>query len=82
MLTLIVKHWWVYVVRGLLAIAFGVMALIGPGLTAVVLLICIALWAILTGVLKIAAAVQLRKEIEGEWILPWQAWRPCLSALS
>jgi len=47
----------------------GRFAFISPGVTAVVLLIFIAVWAILTGILEIAAAVQLRKQLKGEWAL-------------
>ena len=63
------ENWWVLLLEGLVGIGVGVLALIKPGLTALALLFYIAIWAITTGVLEIVAAVRLRKEIEGEWML-------------
>ena len=45
------------------------MTFVWPGITAQVLLVFIASWAIVTGVLEIWGAMQLRKEIEVEWML-------------
>jgi uncharacterized membrane protein HdeD (DUF308 family) len=53
----------------LLSVAAGVYAFIVPALTAFVLLILIASWAIVTVAFQIAAAIQLRKHISGEWLL-------------
>ena len=40
-----------------------------PGMTELVLLSLIAVWALLTGIAEIAVAVWLRKVIRGEWLL-------------
>jgi uncharacterized membrane protein HdeD (DUF308 family) len=40
-----------------------------PGITALGLLIMIAAWAIVIGIIEIVAAVQLRKVIANEWLL-------------
>jgi uncharacterized membrane protein HdeD (DUF308 family) len=61
-------RWWLLIV-GLLGIAAGLVTLLMPGVTAVVLLLFIAFWAILTGVMQIVGAIRLRKEIDNEWML-------------
>jgi uncharacterized membrane protein HdeD (DUF308 family) len=47
----------------------GLVALTWPGVTALVLLYVVAIWAILSGIAEMIAAVALRREIEGEWVL-------------
>lgn len=64
------ERWWVLLLEGLLGIAFGVITFQAPEITATVLILYIAFWAMATGILRIILAVRLRKEIEGEW---WMA---------
>jgi uncharacterized membrane protein HdeD (DUF308 family) len=61
------KTW--LVVDGLVGIAIGIVAFVWPGLTTLALLYLIAAWAILTGALKIAAAVVFRGALTHEWML-------------
>lgn len=61
------KGW--YVLGGLVSLAAGVIAFMRPGLTAIAVLIVIGIWAIIRGVIEIATAIQIRKEVEGEWML-------------
>jgi uncharacterized membrane protein HdeD (DUF308 family) len=57
------------VARGIAGILTGIVAVFWPGITALALLWVIALWAMVTGVFDIVAAIQLRKQIRREWLL-------------
>jgi uncharacterized membrane protein HdeD (DUF308 family) len=61
-------RWWLAIV-GVLGIVAGIIAFVAPALTAGVLLLMIAAWAIVTGILEIIGAIALRKEIDNEWLL-------------
>ena len=51
-------YWWVLVVRGALAVLFGVLALAWPHITVVVLIALFAAFAFLDGISSIISAVQ------------------------
>lgn len=63
------KPVWPLVLIGLLGVAAGIATFLWPELTALALLMFIAVWALLIGIAQIAAAIRLRKEIDNEWIL-------------
>jgi uncharacterized membrane protein HdeD (DUF308 family) len=56
-------------VEGLIGIAAGVVAFAWPAPTLVVLALLAGAWAIASGLLEIAAAIRLRRQISGELLL-------------
>lgn len=64
-----VRPWWALLLGGVLSVAAGVVSLAWPGITAVALLYLVAFWSLARGVFHIAAAIQWRKELSGEWLL-------------
>src|SRR5688572_1808681 len=63
------ERWGSLMFAGVAGIAAGIVTLMWPGVSALALLMLIGAWAIVTGVASIAAAVRLRKEITGEWLM-------------
>lgn len=49
MLSMLGVNWWIFVVRGIAAIAFGVLAFIWPGITLVVLIALFGAYALVDG---------------------------------
>jgi uncharacterized membrane protein HdeD (DUF308 family) len=54
------KNWWLLLLRGIAAIAFGALAFIWPGLTLLTLVFLYGAYALIDGVLAIAAAISGR----------------------
>ena len=62
------SRWWLALI-GVLGIIVGLLTFLMPGVTALVLLVFIATWAIVLGVFQIVGAIRVRKEIDNEWTL-------------
>jgi len=57
------------IIEGIICVAFGLLALLKPGATAVAWLYVISAFAVVSGLLHMAAGFSLRKQVPGEWIL-------------
>ncbi len=58
------------ILGGILDILAGIVAFLYPSISALALLVVIAVWAIVTGAVEVATAIGLRREIEGEgWFI-------------
>jgi uncharacterized membrane protein HdeD (DUF308 family) len=62
-------HWWFFLLRGLAAVVFGVLAIAWPGATVVVLTAFIAAYALVDGVVAIYSAVRMRHSFDRWWVL-------------
>jgi len=60
------KNWWVLALRGVLAIVFGVLAALMPGITLFALVLLFGSYAIIDGGFAIVAAIR-RRGTAGPW---------------
>jgi uncharacterized membrane protein HdeD (DUF308 family) len=63
------ERWWPLALEGGLGVAAGLLVLWRPATSALALVYWVAAWALVTGVLEVVAAVTLRRQITGEWLL-------------
>jgi uncharacterized membrane protein HdeD (DUF308 family) len=63
------RNWWVVLVRGLAAIAFGIVTLLAPALSLGFLVILFGAYAFADGTLSIASFFLRREQSEPRWIL-------------
>src|SRR5581483_1919357 len=68
MLEQMIRNWWVMALRGVLAIIFGVMAFAWPRLTLTAVIWLWGSYALVDGVLSVAAAVRAA-ERQQHWVM-------------
>lgn len=69
MIEIIINKWWVFLLRGLVAILFGVLALIWPQITLLTLVVLFGAFVLLDGIFSVIAGVTSRKENYYWWTL-------------
>lgn len=62
-------RFWVLVLEAVVGIGIGILTIARPAATALALLWYVGIWAVLTGIFELVAAIRLRKEITGEFWL-------------
>ncbi len=60
---------WLVALQGVVGVVVGLIAFFMPGVSALGLVLAIAAWSLVVGVLQIVAAIRLRKEISNEFWL-------------
>src|SRR5262245_2499837 len=69
MLDLLARSWWILVLRGVLAVAFGVLAYLAPGITLATLVLFFGAFALVNGTLAVIAAISGRRQNPHWWVV-------------
>ena len=62
------RWWWTFILRGLLAIAFGVLAFISPAWGIAILVALFAAWALIDGVTSVWTGIRTRRTDRNWWL--------------
>ena len=60
--------WWTYLVRGIIAIAFGVLAFLSPGFGLAVLVTLFGIWALMEGITSFFSGMRTRGTAKNWWV--------------
>jgi uncharacterized membrane protein HdeD (DUF308 family) len=63
------RNWWALALRGVVAIVFGVLAFIWPGITLTVLILLFGAYMLVDGIFSIVAAVRAERHDARWWLL-------------
>ena len=69
MLDLLSRYWWTLVVRGVIAIIFGILAFVWPGFTLATLVILFGAYILVDGIFAIVGAIGGWGERDDHWLL-------------
>ncbi|HEX3465440.1 MAG TPA: HdeD family acid-resistance protein [Candidatus Elarobacter sp.] len=70
MIERLTSHWWLFLIRGILALALGILMPLFPGATIYVLAILFGAYAFVDGIVAIAAAIRMNHaEHNWGWLL-------------
>ena len=67
--SILARRWWLLLLRGLIAIAFGVVSWVQPGISLASLVLLFGAYSLVDGVLNAWAALEGRREHEHWWVL-------------
>lgn len=63
------KYWWTFILRGIIAILFGITAWAWPSLTLATLIWLSGIWLVIDGIFAIITAIVNRNNVERIWPL-------------
>ena len=69
MIGLFTKNWWVLLLRGIVAMLFGILAFARPGLTLAALVLLFGFYALVDGIFSLIAAFSGWQYREDRWLL-------------
>ena len=69
MLEILTRYWWAFIARGVIAIAFGVMVFVWPGITVTALIIVFGIYVFVNGVFLLVKAIGGWKARDDRWLL-------------
>jgi uncharacterized membrane protein HdeD (DUF308 family) len=66
---LLARNWWLFLLRGVAALLFGVLSLVWPGISLATLILLFGAYALVDGAFALAAAIVGRGNAEVRWWL-------------